>query len=243
MLIVGIARDIENVWANTANSLQIIFDAVEDYHCIIVESNSKDNTLNLLREWATDSRRQIISLGNVDIKHRTSRLARCRNEYTQHFKEHSEKHEYTLILDLDDSLKIEPEFKEQLDTCFERSDWDAVASNRRNQYYDIWALRSGELGINYDCWQKVGTILCLQRFSLTKHGLTREELIDRHVKNFYTPIHPDRPWIKCQSAFGCMVLYRTKSILKKKYDGASGCEHVSFHAGLNMFINPRFFSG
>jgi hypothetical protein len=67
--------------------------------------------------------------------------------------------------------------------------------------------------------------------------------MEKYIRKFYENISPERPWIKCESAFGCMVLYKTKSILNKIYNGSVGCEHVRFNSGLKMFINPRFFSG
>jgi hypothetical protein len=48
LLITGTCRDIEKYWANTKKSLDIIFKSVEDYFCILVESNSSDNTLKCL---------------------------------------------------------------------------------------------------------------------------------------------------------------------------------------------------
>jgi hypothetical protein len=56
-------------------------------------------------------------------------------------------------------------------------------------------------------------------------------------------IPSESAWIECQSAFGCMALYKTASIVNRRYDGRKTCEHVSFHAGLRIFINPTFISG
>ena len=30
--------------------------------------------------------------------------------------------------------------------------WDVITANSPRQYYDRWALRSGRLGLDYDCW-------------------------------------------------------------------------------------------
>jgi len=238
MLIIGLARDVESVWPATAKSLQIIFDAVPDYHCIIIESNSTDNTLKVLNEWAK-SRTTIVSLGNLNIPSRTIRIAHCRNKYMEIIQSHLD-HEYTLILDLDCSLEVEPDFKQQLETCFQRSDWDAVASNRRGKYYDIWALRSNQLGVTFDCWEKIKKhpyVLGPRGFTYVKNPL------DTYVYDYQRVISPDHPWIFCESAFGGMVLYKTISIKNRRYDGSSTCEHVSFNQGLKMFINPAFISG
>jgi hypothetical protein len=52
IIICGCARNIVNFWTNTSKNLQIIFDSVEDYKCIIIESNSRDNSLEVLNEWS-----------------------------------------------------------------------------------------------------------------------------------------------------------------------------------------------
>jgi len=238
MLILGLARNLESVWPATAKSLQIIFDAIGDYKCIIVESNSEDNTLEVLKKWA-NSRTTIVSLGVIPEQKRTHRIAICRNKYMELIQKHLD-HKYTLILDLDSSLEIEPDFKKQLTSCFERSDWDAVASNRRGKYYDIWALRCEQLGMTFDCWAMVATN---NWFGIKNGKLITESPIQRYVSKYQTVIPPNDPWIPCDSAFGCMALYKTASIKDRRYDGSQTCEHISFHKGLKMFINPGFISG
>jgi len=244
MLIVGTARNIEAAWPSTQRSLNIIFNSVESYHCIIIESNSSDNTLKLLREWESPPRRVVVSLGKLDIEDRVSRLVKCRNEYMFYVDYYKEQHDHTLIIDLDDSLNICSNFKEQLRTCFTRLDWDAVASNRWGVYYDIWALRCEKLGISFDCWTEFK-----KERKKSKPGLCitdrvfRANSLDKFIGKYQQNIPPTSNWIPCASAFGCMALYKTKAIVGKIYDNSEGCEHVSFNRGLRMFINPRFISG
>lgn len=233
MLITGTARNIETYWTKTKIHLQKIFDSVDEYECVIVESNSNDNTLKLLQAWASeDSRRNVISLGYLSETSRTKRIATCRNEYLKYVSSH----EYMLVVDLDDALNIDSKFKEQLASCFKRTDWDAIASNRRGPYYDIWALRSVELGISFDCWEMVQK----HRTILTPTGFKNP--VQHFVYDYQKVIPENSKWIECQSAFGCMALYKTAAIKGRSYNGDT-CEHVSFHKGLKMFINPEFISG
>jgi hypothetical protein len=241
MIIAGCARDISQFWESTEKSLQIIFDSLPTYKCFIIESNSQDNTLDLLQKWtAKDSRRTVISLGWLQESSRTRRIAICRNKYMElaepYFSEFSE----LLMLDLDDSLKIDSNFKEQLDTCFSRNDWDALGSNRRGKYYDIWALRSKVLGITYDCWEIV-------KDKKIKYELTHDGLIHIDPKKKYVydhqKVYPETmPWILVESAFGGLAIYKTAAIKGRRYIGDT-CEHVSFNEGLKMWINPRLISG
>jgi hypothetical protein len=263
LLIAGTCRDIEQYWENTKKSLDIIFNSVEDYICVIVESNSSDNTLNCLNDWAkqTDkSKRIIISLGKLDeIQYnRTMRIAKGRNTYMQYFRDNNffdnnnNDYEYMLVVDLDDILNIESNFKEQLDSCFKIEDWDAMSSNRNNKYYDIWALRSNSeiLFCNFDCNNHDDSriIISFCKYSGKKNTkkLSNNPRKNEYINNpeiLYKNIPRNYGFIECTSAFGGMTLYKTNKIKDKVYDGDKTCEHISFHEGLKIFINSEFISG
>jgi glycosyltransferase involved in cell wall biosynthesis len=109
LLIAGAARDIEKYWLTTQRSLDTIFNSVQEYKCVIVESNSSDNTLSVLNKWAKDdSKRIILSLGNLNEQVRTKRIAQARNTYLKYFKDNNlfDSYDYLLVLDLDDILNI-----------------------------------------------------------------------------------------------------------------------------------------
>ena len=231
LLIMGTARNIEPYINQLKQSLTNIIDAVPDYNLVIVESNSSDTSLSLLQQWChLDNRRHCIGLGQLTEPVRTKRIAHCRNAYMTYANQHGlfKKHDYTLLIDLDDVLQIESNFKHQLHSCFQIKEWDVIASNRRAKYYDIWALRSKELGITFDCWKMVDT-----------HQMTIQDAVSR----FQKVIPTDHPWIKVESAFGGMVLCKSASIQYRQYNGDNGCEHVPFFEGLVMYINPNFISG
>lgn len=235
-LIAGTARNISHSWERVKQSLFQLFQL--EYSCVIVESNSEDNTVQLLNDWASVTPNvTIITLGTLEGS-RTQRIARCRNEYLKYL----DGHDYMLVVDLDEILVLNSDFKQQLDSCFARSDWDAIASNRRKHYYDIWALRSRELGCVDDCWEKLkNPVFFLQTGKFI--GTRLEPDWDKYLTRFKKNIPSTSHWIECQSAFGGMALYKVSSITGRKYDGNKTCEHVSFHTGLRMFINPNFMSG
>jgi glycosyltransferase involved in cell wall biosynthesis len=235
-IVAGTARNITKTWEIAKVSLSHIFKAIEEYTCIIIESNSDDNSLQLLQDWASeDSRRTVISLGTL-IGSRTQRIAKCRNEYLKYITNE----DFLIVVDLDDVLQIQENFKEQLDSCFVRNQWDAIGSNRLEKYYDIWALRSQQLGVTFDCWEEARKY---SKKKITLKGFImifdRQTYVDKYQINI--PITSD--WIECQSAFCGMVLYKVQSIKGRKYDGDITCEHINFNKGLQMFINPKFISG
>lgn len=239
LLVVGTARNIENAWTNTVTCLQRCFDSVDDYQCIIIESNSNDNTIQILTKWASeDARRTVINMGHLAEGSRTRRIAQCRNEYMKTVN--TTDAVYTLVVDLDSSLNIEPGFKAQLESCFIRDDWDAIASNRRGRYYDIWALRSTAMGCTFDCWTEIQKPIP-PRISILQRAVPSAAY--QCIGRFQTVIPVQAEWIPCESAFGGMVLYKTSAIRNRVYNGDITCEHVAFNNGLRMFINPNFISG
>lgn len=234
MIIVGCASDVSQYWTNTGKTLEHIFSCVSDYICIIVESNSSDNTLTVIQDWcALDSRREVISLGNLEGT-RTERLARCRNEYMERIKDMNDP--YTLMIDLDAAVELQPNFKDQLESCLQTPNWDAVSSNRTAIYWDLWALRSKALGVDYDCWEMVNKPGVCYDSSGRKTSPLKKYIYDK------SKIIPPGPWIPVESAFGSLTLYKTDAIRNRRYTGHT-CEHVSFNRGLKMFIDPNFISG
>jgi hypothetical protein len=235
-IIAGTCRNISPFWPNVQLSLEKIFQGLDSYDMVIVESNSDDNTLDLLTTWSQGKQNiKVISMGNLQGT-RTQRIGRSRNEYLKYITDHT----HLLVLDLDDILNIQDNFHEQLSSCFLRDDWDCVASNRLNKYYDIWALRSLELGCTFDCLEmanKYSTAV------LTPQGLKKIPDNKNYVDKFIVNIPQNSHWIPCESAFGGMALYKTSAIKNHMYDGNKTCEHVEFNKGLRIFINPKFISG
>lgn len=256
VIIAGAARDIEKYWANTKKSLDIIFKSVEDFLCIIVESNSSDNSLKCLNNWANnDTKKVIISLGKQECLFRTQRIAGARNTYINYINNNKlyDKYDYLLVVDLDDVLNIEDNFKEQLESCFKITDWDAMASNRKDKYYDIWALRSESeilycdfdcININYDIIRikssHTKNMVILKRVSADEPNVKRylddPSILIKHIPRDYG-------FIPCTSAFCGMALYKLNSVKNKLYNGDITCEHLAFHKDLKIFINSEFISG
>jgi len=235
-LVAGTCRNISSTWDVVQLSLEKIFSVLDSYDMIIVESNSDDNTLELLRIWSQGKENiKVISMGNLEGS-RTQRISRCRNEYLKYITDH----DFLLVVDLDDILNIQDNFQEQLSSCFSKDDWDCIASNRLYEYYDIWALRCKQLGVTFDCWELATKYA---KNILTSRGFQKFRDRKNYVDKFMVNIPQNSPWISCESAFGGMALYKTSSIKHHIYDGDKTCEHVEFNKGLRIFINPFFLSG
>jgi GR25 family glycosyltransferase involved in LPS biosynthesis len=230
------ARDIEKSWCQAKKSLELIFSSLDDYMFVAVESNSSDDSRNVLRQFCSvdPKRRLLVELEPDSVeKTRPQRIARARNIYLDHL----DVREWPILIvaDIDDILEVDCDFKNQFDACFVRDDWDCVAANRRGPYYDSWALRSKALGITSD------PLLFLDADPRAADPATRAIAAEEHL--YQKVIDPASPWIPCESVFGGLAIYKTKAIGKNRYDGDVTCEHVSFNAGLRCFIVPSLISG
>jgi hypothetical protein len=135
--------------------------------------------------------------------------------------------------------------------------WDALFANSAGKYYDIWALRSKELNVMFDCWDFV-------RHMQHQIGLKQDFAKEIAVKQYQNKIAPDRKPIPVESAFGGLGLYRLAKTAGCVYSGQTTtctctelmkniapnscfpytCEHISFHKdmidkhGAKLFILP-----
>ena len=114
--------------------------------------------------------------------------------------------------------------------------------NSLPRYYDVWALRSTALGIDYDCLHN--------KTEARKRGVC----FDYDLR-----LDPAAPVLEVDSAFNGVGIYRVASLHRARdaagalcrYGGTklhSGCEHVGFHmclrgAGLRLGIAPDLVTG
>ena len=252
LLVAGCCCNVERYLPAILKNIEKATELFASYKVVIVESDSTDGTGQGLEQWASKEpeRRIILRLGCLkeEMPLRTQRIAYCRNQYLRYFEENGlySKHDLLLILDMDD-VCARPINLEGLLSCFvprRMTDWDALAANREREYCDIWALRSAGW-CEYDCWEKI---------KKRPADMSYDEAVRQYVSEKQIHIPEDAEWIECASAFGGMVLYKTRLLHGCRYVGVDAsqqdevCEHVEFHRqfierGGNLFINPRFLNG
>jgi len=228
-----------------------------DAAVVIAENGSTDSTKQLLATYAaTKSQTHVLTLDAEAnfIPSRTERLALVRNRLLDFVHTTYPTFDYILSVDLDgilDGFKssgLASVFKFPVDT------WDAVFANVTGKYYDIWALRSSEMGITYDCWDMI-------RHLQLEGGVSRADAKAACVTQFQTVIKasPSR-LLPVESAFGGLGLYRLAATRGCAYVGhtqecscqqmiafnraqcaSETCEHVAFHKdmvtkGAKLFI-------
>jgi len=237
--ILGTARNIEKFLPTTFKKIKMIRDCFKSSNVIIFENDSDDKTLEMLQNWANnDSTIDIITEKGVKGL-RTQRLAYGRNKLLQ--KSLQLNTDYIVILDLDDVNDTLTRDAFLSSFAYPDNDgnydWAVMTANQSKLYYDLWALRTVDDWMPFDCWgdcvhkQNKGVKWCVDdRF---KH-------IEEH----------DKP-ILVKSAFGGLGIYKTKYLQNCTYDGGKDnyelCEHVKLHEdimrnGGKIYINPKMIN-
>lgn len=240
ILIVGVTR---NSRRKLRRSYRIFEEAFSDFErfYFIVESDSTDDTVNVLEELAMkDPHFNFVSLGILrnHLKSKSDTVAKCRNVYLEFFREKqiTMDYAYLVIADWDDvnyGLK-----KESIDSCWAESKWDICTANQLGPYYDLWALRCTNW-LDRDCHNQ---------FNQESKVRMRRAYFQYLIKPMYKKRNP-RTWIETYSSFGGLGIYKPEVVGQDIYkvDSESGCEHVLFHTairnrGYKIFINTSLIN-
>ena len=129
-----------------------ICNLFESSNIIFYENGSNDNSLKLLKRYCNENKHAILINEEypTDKYPRTVRLARGRNICLN--IANIIKNDIYIVLDFDDviaGLKVN-----SIEKCFtETFEWGALFANQKGMYYDLWALRTYDNWMNYDCWE------------------------------------------------------------------------------------------
>ena len=226
----------------------------DDSVICIIENDSTDNTAKILDNYQKTYKNFLsFSFTKLILRKplRTDRLAFCRNFAANLARTSFGHFDYYIVADLDNILSNET--AAAIPKCFSlEEDWDVLFANSLPKYYDVWALRSAQLGITYDCWDAITHD--------RKKGDAWQLVKQKHVKDFQKEIDPGRSLIPVESAFNGLGIYRMKCITESPpgaYKGIRGacefqhplaachlecCEHVSFHKHLITQNNKLFIA-
>ncbi len=244
--VVGVTR---NGSRRMLRQLEVLRKATRHFrrvHFLVVESDSDDHTVDLLRDYsARDPALRFISKGHLKdtLRKRTERIAYCRNVYLDEIRANPlySSVAYVIVADLDGVCKdVTPE---GLASCWsDGDDWGACTANQGDYYYDLWALRH-PVWCPGDVWKEHAQLLPL----FGEPEATNVALFSRMIH-----LPPHRKKVEVHSAFGGLGIYRKEALLSSRYVGLleSGeeiCEHVTLHAGMReqgwkIFINPAMIS-
>jgi len=247
IVILGICRNVGADLAADIARLQAAFNDFSRVHFRIVESDSSDNTIEILQSLQqNNSRFKFQTLGKLEksIGNRWERIAFCRNACLQMLTDEQDLRpvKYFVVADLDGVNSLIN--RSSVLSCWVREDWDVCTANQDAPYYDVFALRHKTWSPN-DCWKYEASLKSMGVSPI----LAREQAIYERQR----VIDPHSDWIEVDSAFGGLAIYKRKVLGAAKYegklsDGSIVCEHVPFHEalkslGARIFINPLLING
>lgn len=248
--IVSIAK---NIGLSFSRDFEIVINSFADFNVlkwVIVESNSTDDSMRVLQQYSSEHNfvhPKTIVDKNPE-KPRTFHLARARNECLNILKESKilDEVDYVVVYDLNNLNKSLT--RESVNSCFKRLDWSVVTANQDGPYYDIFALRH-QYWNSLDCWQMYKYMLKLypKRFQFIWDAALWNAVYSKMIK-----IDKKSEWIRVDSAFGGIAIYKANFIRDVRYvglteDGLEVCEHVSLNMSINqknggIYINPEFIN-
>ena len=245
VVVVGIIRDGERYIKSEIEHLHRVFSHIGNVEFFCVESDSSDETVNVLtsiaatHEWFTFD-----ALGNIrdSIPERTERLAHCRNRYrVEVITRELADTDLVVVADLDRMNDLlDPNVIRRV---INEGEWDVLAANQRGPYYDIWALRHPELSPN----DYTHTMAALR-----DHGVGFVMSAVRSLYSRMITIPPTSERLRVQSAFGGLAIYRPWVFAVSEYcaydtAGRVVVEHAPFHigadaAGAAIYLEPRLIN-
>ena len=247
VLVVGIVKDIEKTLKKDIKNIGKALSFFQDVHWFLVESDSSDNSKQILSELKNANKNFFytsIDIPNKSYEFRTERMATARNKYLAYIREHINLVEYPYIVIADFNLLNKQISVESVLSSWSRSDWDVVTANQSARYYDIWALRHPLWSPN-DCWE--------QHEFLKKYIKIPEIVNSYSLRSRMIKIPKDSNWIEVDSAFGGFAIYRSSVFQNNAfYEGKNDasnmiCEHVAFNRkikelGARIFINTNLIN-
>jgi hypothetical protein len=246
IVIASIARDIAKTFEADYRRITASFSDFEIINWIIIESNSTDDSKEVLRKFSQSSNIIIyksLMKSNDKSLFRTQELAIARNTYLSELNDIRQKIEieYLVVCDLNNlNNKLN---RKSVKSCWLNNEWAAVTANQNGPYYDIWALRH-EYWNNFDCWERFEE---LKKIYAKASLALWDAVYSRMIR-----ISKTDAWIKVNSAFGGIAIYKTQYIDHSYYlgitpNGKQVCEHVEFNVGITknggfIYINPNFIN-
>jgi hypothetical protein len=261
VLLVGTISNASSVLEGELNRVLEALSFFDDVEIFLVESDSTDSTVEKLQYLARINQKfSFVSLGVLTpvLPDRIERLRHCRNIYVEYIRDRysNESLDYVVVADLDGmNPKIS---KDGISSCFNnRISWDACFSNQLAGYSDIYALRC--IGWqDKDCFvelseknseyiNNLGSNMIFRNAQIAfNNNRIRQSVIYSKMRK----IPKTAPWVKVESAFGGLGIYKADIFFLYNYDKNDAkdelvSEHVDLHSKLidsNLYINPALIN-
>jgi len=251
--------------SHTIKNIELLEKCFKNTKIIFVYDKSKDNTLNLLKNYVKDKQNVTIYINEVErISNRTINIARARNKILEFIYSSNNNKDYKYFIMLDCNYNNYKTIDvEILKKYLLREDWDCLTFNQ-DYYYDIWALSITPYYLScwaWSCGHKVKDIMqkyityvlsqckeddlvpCLSAFNGI--GIYRK---DKFINCYYEGNYHIKylQYLKCNLNNNINILKNiSKNVIKNYYVGSKGihtnqdCEHRNFHLMAIIKNNAR----
>ena len=216
---------------NESSNLKSLFKTLdklnlkfEDYFIIFVESDSSDNSSDLIKKYLERRKGVLINKNLQGIENRVMRLAISRNEYLNFIKNDQSLRTYDLMIVLDcGGVNGSLTAKKIKNAILENENSIGIFPTQKFLYYDIWTLRIDNI-INYDCFEELFK-------SYKKNSKIRKIFFNLIGKFLFINFIIKTKKINVISAYGGMGIYKLNKVIDFTYDSNNGknCEHVEFN--------------
>lgn len=247
--ICSIVRDCQKNLKKNIPRVERLRSLFKNSEVVIFENDSKDNTLEILKNWERKSFNIHVFSDKYDVPSiptqeigdgnpyfsvsRIEKMAFYRNKYIKTLNEQGIKRDYVIVIDLDISNF---DIDGIIHSFGSQTDWDCISSNGISlssnfiyQYHDAYAL--------------------------IEYGKLNENQTEKSIKEnriHYSSLKPGMPLVLVDSAYGGMAIYKWNSVKDIYYsclinhDPKVQCksEHVGLHKIMKenghdkIFINP-----
>ncbi len=189
------------------SNIEKIGSLFDNYQIMIFYDNSRDNTLEKLKEHQKKNPRLHFYVNKKPVSpFRTHNLAVARNFCLNFVRKNKELFPYFIMMDFDDvnckhcDINVLQKYikREEL----EQTNWDGLSFNT-SPYYDIWALSVYPYCFSYNHFD---------------HNVQNYNMIQKYVDALLKRL-PSNGLLPCISAFNGFSLYKTNKFLNTYYDG------------------------
>ena len=248
ILLAGPVRNVATQIEGEVIQLISSLSEFKNIFCLVVESDSNDETLAKLEELSSNiPNLSFITAGQLSklMPRRTDRIAHCRNLIIEAVRSDLKyaNVDYIAMADMDGMNNLITRGK--IAQCWTLNEpWDVITANQLGEYYDIWAL-SHPYWNPLDCWEQKQVL----------EGILGHDAAQNiAIQCKQGAIDPGANLIEVDSAFGGLAIYTRDAFLAGKYAGTDienrgidVADHIPFHKelrkkGYRIFVNPALIN-
>jgi hypothetical protein len=185
-------------------NMEKIGSIFEDYKILIFYDESRDNTLEILKEYQKTNPKMQFYVNKKPVSNfRTHNIAFARNFCLNYVKNNIDTYPFFIMMDMDD-VNCKEVDAEVLRKYLKSEDWDGLSFNSSPKYYDIWGLSIYPYCFSYNHFDNNN----IHNYTTIQNYVTR--LLNKLPKDQLLP---------CISSFNGFSIYKTNKFLETYYDG------------------------